>query len=82
MKDPSKTRDRESFTVPLDISSFHFDKALCNLGTSINLIALLLCGKLGIGEIKPSIICLQLTVHFHNREGVLKDVRVKLVVIF
>ncbi|KAI3451369.1 hypothetical protein Pfo_008034 [Paulownia fortunei] len=57
---PQKLKDPGSFTIPCTIGGSFFDKALCDLGASINLMPLSVFRKLGIGEVKPSTITLQL----------------------
>ena len=49
---PPKPKDPGSFTILYDIGEVHFDKALCDLATSINLMPLSIFKKLGIGEVK------------------------------
>ena len=73
-----KLKDLGSFTIPDIIDNSSFDKALCDLETSINLMPLSVFKKLRFGEVKPSIIYLQLA----NRSltypwGVIKDALVK-----
>ena len=57
---PPKLKDLWSFTVLCMIGNSHFEKALCDLGTSINLIPLFEFKKLGLGEAKPPTVSLQL----------------------
>ncbi|KAI3451360.1 hypothetical protein Pfo_008025 [Paulownia fortunei] len=57
---PQKLKDPGSFTISYTIGGSFFDKALCDLGASINLMPLSVFRKLGIGEVKPSTITLQL----------------------
>ncbi|XP_030924850.1 uncharacterized protein LOC115951859 [Quercus lobata] len=75
---PPKLKDPGSFTIPCAIGKSYFDRALCDLGASINLMPLSVFRKLGLGEVKPTTISLQLA----NRSikyprGVIKDVLVK-----
>ena len=66
---PPKLKDPGSFTIPCTIGGHHFEKALCDLGTSINLIPKSVFNKLGIGDIKPTTIMLQLadkSLHIHG----------------
>ena len=53
-----KLKDPGSFTIPCTIGGPLFDKVLCDLGASINLMPLSVFRKLGIGEVKPSTITL------------------------
>ena len=57
---PQKVKDLGSFTIPCMIGDSTFDKALCDLGASINLIPLLVFRKLGLGKVKPTTISLQM----------------------
>ncbi|KAK4595175.1 hypothetical protein RGQ29_018785 [Quercus rubra] len=75
---PLKLKDLGSFTIPCTIGKSYFDRALCDLGASINLMPLSVFRKLGLGEVKPTTISLQLA----NRSikyprGVIEDVLVK-----
>ncbi|KAG8644026.1 hypothetical protein MANES_11G091452v8, partial [Manihot esculenta] len=75
---PSKLKDTGSFTIPCNISNVGFIRALCDLGTSTNLMPLFVFRKLGLGEVKPTRVYLQLA----NRsvtypKGVIKDMLVK-----
>ena len=73
-----KLKDPGSFTIPYDIGHVHFDKALCDLGASINLMPLYIFKKLGIREVKPTMVSLQLADRSikHPRDG-LENVLVK-----
>ena len=51
--------DSGSFTIPCSIGNSIFEKALCDLGTSINLMPLSILKKLGLGEANPITITLQ-----------------------
>lgn len=74
-----KLKDPGSFTVPCTIKICHFDKALCDLSASSNLMPLSIFRKLGLGEVKATIVTLQLADRFltHQR-GIIEDVLVKL----
>lgn len=45
-----KKNNHGSFTIPCTIELLYFDKALCDLGASINLIPLSIYKKLGLGD--------------------------------
>ncbi|XP_068666527.1 uncharacterized protein [Aristolochia californica] len=47
-----KLKDPGSFTLPCTIGNSIFDKVLCDLRASINLMPLSVCKKLGLGEMK------------------------------
>ena len=51
---PQKLKDPGSFTVPCEIRGSVFEKALCDLGASINLMPLSIFRRLGLGEAKPT----------------------------
>ncbi|KAI3450351.1 hypothetical protein Pfo_007016 [Paulownia fortunei] len=75
---PQKWKDPGSFTLPCTIGGPLFDKVLCDLGASINLMPLSVFRKLGIGEVKPSTITLQLVDRsLTYPRGVVEDVLVK-----
>ncbi|XP_022883336.1 uncharacterized protein LOC111400130 [Olea europaea var. sylvestris] len=61
---PPKLKDPGSFTVPCKIGEIYFDKILCDLGASINLMLLSVFRKLGLGEAKATTVTLRwLTGH-------------------
>ncbi|XP_049394761.1 uncharacterized protein LOC125859068 [Solanum stenotomum] len=49
-----KKEDPGAFTIPCNIGSIKFAKALCDLGASINLMPLAIYKKLGLGVRKPT----------------------------
>ncbi|XP_063948152.1 uncharacterized protein LOC135152235 [Daucus carota subsp. sativus] len=57
---PPKLKDPGSFTIPCTIGKLSFDKCLCDLGASINLMPLSVFKKLGLPEPKPTNMYLQL----------------------
>ena len=57
---PQKLKDPGSFTMPCTIGNSIFEKALCDLGTSINLLPLSIFRRLGLGEARPTTVKLQL----------------------
>jgi len=57
---PPKLKDLGSFTISYTIGNSYFEKALCNLGASINLMHLSVFRTLGLGEPKPTSVSLQL----------------------
>ena len=48
---PQKLKDPGSFTIPYTFGSINFDKALCDLGASINLMSSSILQKLGLNEL-------------------------------
>ena len=73
-----KLKDPGSFTIPCTIGNSIFEKALCDLGASINLMPLSIFRRLGLGEARPTTVTLQLAYRSlkHSR-GVIEDVLVK-----
>ncbi|XP_027348058.1 uncharacterized protein LOC113859499 [Abrus precatorius] len=57
---PQKLKDPGSFSIPCSIGNCTIGKALCDLGASINLMPLAIMKRLGIEEVKPTSITLQL----------------------
>ncbi|RYR14419.1 hypothetical protein Ahy_B04g070974 [Arachis hypogaea] len=57
---PTKRRDPGSFHIPCAIGETMFDRALCDLGASINLLPLSLVKKLQINEIMPTDVIIRL----------------------
>ncbi|XP_048496439.1 uncharacterized protein LOC104884975 [Beta vulgaris subsp. vulgaris] len=57
---PTKLKDPGSFSIPGAINDLIIDRALCDLGASINLKPLSMCKRLNLGELKPTNISLQL----------------------
>jgi len=75
---PPKLKDPGSFTIPCTIGDSHFEKALCDLGASINLMPFSVFRKLGMKEPKYTTISLQLadrSITYLRR--VIEDVLVK-----
>ena len=78
---PQKLKDSGSFTIPCTIGNSIFEKALCDLGASINLMPLSIFRLLGLGESRPTTITLQLAdrslKHPEGGGGVIEDLLVK-----
>ena len=75
---PQKLKDPRSFTIPCTIGNAIFEKALCDLGASINLMPMLIFRRLGLGEAKPKIVTLQLDDRsLKHPRGIIEDVLVK-----
>ncbi|KAA3461581.1 Retrovirus-related Pol polyprotein from transposon opus [Gossypium australe] len=77
-KVPQKLKDTGNFPIPVEIGSIHFNRALCDLEASINLMPLSICKNLGLGDHENT----QITLQLANRssvhpKGVLEDVLVK-----
>jgi hypothetical protein len=75
---PPKLKDLGSFTIPCRIGDQLFDRALLDLGASINLLAYTIYEKLGLGELQPTSITLQLAGRSIERpRGILENILVK-----
>ncbi|XP_063949912.1 uncharacterized protein LOC135152753 [Daucus carota subsp. sativus] len=75
---PPKLKDPGSFTIPCTIGPLSFDKCLCDLGASINLMPLSVFKKLGLPEPKPTNMYLQLADRsITYSRGIVEDVLVK-----
>ena len=75
---PQKLKDLGSFTIPCTIGNSIFERALCDLGASINLMPLSIFKRLGLGEARLTTV----TFHLADRSlkhlrGVIEDVLVK-----
>ncbi|XP_024025997.1 uncharacterized protein LOC112092920 [Morus notabilis] len=70
-----KLKDPGSFRIPCIIGELHIEKALCDLGASINLMPLSILRKLNLGEITPTTISLQLADRsLTYPKGIIEDV--------
>ncbi|XP_061357495.1 uncharacterized protein LOC133301818 [Gastrolobium bilobum] len=77
-KFPSKLRDPGNFNIPIAVGNTNVGRALCDLGASNNLMPLSICKSLGITELKPTMVSLQLADHSLRRpNGIIEDVLVK-----
>ena len=75
---PEKMKDPGSFTIPCTIGGFDIQKALCDLGASINLMPLSVARRLSLGELTLTTITLQMADRTMAKpEGVIEDVLVK-----
>lgn len=75
---PAKMKDLGNFTLPCPIGGMDVGQTLCDLETSINLMPLSIFKKLGIGEVRPTTVMLQLVDRsiMHPKEKI-EDVLVK-----
>ncbi|KAL6315839.1 hypothetical protein AAG906_008226 [Vitis piasezkii] len=72
---PPNLKDLRSFTIPCTIGDFDFDKLLCDLGASVNLMPLFIFKKLELGEVKSTTVCLQLADRsIKHPRGIIEDV--------
>ncbi|XP_057740295.1 uncharacterized protein LOC130957454 [Arachis stenosperma] len=75
---PQKRPDLESFLIPCTIGTITFEKALCNIGSSINLMPLSVMRRLGILEVQDANISLEMVDKTLKRAyGMVEDVLVK-----
>ena len=75
---PQKLKDPGSFTIPYTIGNAIFERPLCDLGASINLMPLSIFKRLGLGEARPTTVTLQLADRsLKHPRGVIEDVLVK-----
>ncbi|XP_062100055.1 uncharacterized protein LOC133805924 [Humulus lupulus] len=75
---PPKLKDPGSFTIPCTIGETYCGIALCDLGASINLMPMSVFKKLGIGEVRPTTVTLQLENRsLAHLDGKIEDVLVR-----
>ncbi|XP_062094356.1 uncharacterized protein LOC133800415 [Humulus lupulus] len=75
---PPKMKDPGSFTIPCTIGNSYCGMALCDLGASINLMPMSVYRQLGIGEVRPTTVTLQLADRsLAYPDGKIEDVLVK-----
>ena len=75
---PPKRKDPGRFTILCVIENVQFDRCLCDLGASINLMHLSIFQKLGLSLYDPTPIVLQLADKSTTRAvGVVKDLLVR-----
>ncbi|XP_038716148.1 uncharacterized protein LOC120009574 [Tripterygium wilfordii] len=75
---PPKLKDPGSFTIPCVFGNLQFEKALIDLGASINLMPLSVFQQLGVGKMQPTSISLQLadrSIKFPL--GIIEDILIK-----
>ena len=78
-KYPVKYKDPGSPTIPVNIGGNCIDKALLDLGASVNLMPYSVYMQLGLGELKPTIITLSLADRSVKiPKGIVEDVLVKI----
>jgi len=75
---PTKRKDLGSFHIPCAIRETMFDKGLCDLGASINLMPLSLMKRLQINELMPTDVVIRLVDKTQKQAiGVVENVLVK-----
>ncbi|XP_009626120.1 uncharacterized protein [Nicotiana tomentosiformis] len=74
---PQKLGNPKSFTTPCTVGGAHFEKALCDLGISINLTPFLIFRKLELDKIKDNGVSLQLVDQSTKRpKGIIENILV------
>jgi hypothetical protein len=75
---PSKLKDPDSFSIPCVIGKETIDKSRCDLGSSVSLLPLSLLKRIGIRDLKPTKMTLQLTDRsMVYPAGILEDIPIK-----
>ncbi|XP_074291654.1 uncharacterized protein LOC141618444 [Silene latifolia] len=75
---PEKLQDSGSFSIPCMVSNVSIKKALCDLGASVSILPLPIARKVGLHDMIPTSITLQLINRSVQRPmGVIEDVLVK-----
>jgi hypothetical protein len=75
---PPKLKDPGSFSIPCVIGSETIKKVMCDFGASVSLMSLSLYERMGIGELKPTRMTLQLAdPSVKYPVGIIEDVPVK-----
>ncbi|XP_016192427.1 uncharacterized protein LOC107633298 [Arachis ipaensis] len=75
---PQKMPDPGSILIPCTIGTITFENALCNLGSSIDLMPLSMMRKLGIQEVHPTKISLEMAdMSLKRAYGMVKNVLIK-----
>ena len=75
---PPMLKDPGSFTIPCAIGNAFFERALCDIGSSINLMTWSIFKKLKVGEARPTTVTLQLADRsLTHPRGIIEDVLVK-----
>ncbi|XP_058003699.1 uncharacterized protein LOC131180103 [Hevea brasiliensis] len=75
---PPKLKDPGRFSIPCLIGNINIGESICDLGASVSLIPLLICKKLHVGELKPTIILLQLADQSMKYPvGILENIPIK-----
>ncbi|XP_073152915.1 uncharacterized protein [Henckelia pumila] len=78
---PQKLKDPDSFKIPCDIGGQFVGSSLCDLGESVNLMPISVYKKLGLTEMKPTRVMLQLADKSAKSPcGLVEDVLVKKII--
>ena len=75
---PQKQKDPGSFSIPCAINDCILDRTLCDLGASVNVMPYSTYEKLGLSELKPTLISLQLADRsIKQPRGVIENINIK-----
>ena len=74
---PEKMQDPGSFSIPYKIRHANVGKALCDSGTSINLMPLFVSKRLSLGELTPAMTLQMADITLAHPQGILEDVLIK-----
>ncbi|XP_074313998.1 uncharacterized protein LOC141649203 [Silene latifolia] len=75
---PEKLQDPGSFSIPCMVGNVSIKKALCDLGASVSILPLPIARKVGLHDMIPTSMTLQLADRSVQRPmGVIEDVPVK-----
>ena len=78
-KTPPKHKDLGCPTISCTIGDYIMEHALLDLGASVDLIPFSVYQKLGLGELKPTSVTLQLDDHsIREPRGIVEDMLVKI----
>ena len=78
-KTPPKYKNPDCPTISCTIGDYIIEHALLDLGASVNLISFSVYQKLGLGELKPTSVTLQLADHsIREPRGIVEDMLVKI----
>ncbi|RCV25613.1 hypothetical protein SETIT_5G179600v2 [Setaria italica] len=76
---PEKKRDPGCPTIPCSIGTLMFERALCDLGTSVSVMPKAVFKKLRLSEPEPTAMCLELVDNsIRYPEGIANDIPVKI----
>nr|GEV68205.1 hypothetical protein [Tanacetum cinerariifolium] len=76
---PTKEKDPRSFTLPCNINNFCFNKALADLGASVSLMPFLTYTILGLGELAPTMLIVELAYRtMKHPKGIAENVLVRI----
>jgi len=75
---PAKLKDPGSFSIPCTIGNVSIDRALSDLGSSVSLMSYTIFKRLGLEDLAPTCISLQLADRSIKYPlGILEDVPIK-----